>query len=651
MIRPRRTQGRAEGAGDPRDPEELAPKESKGAIDFDEKGSLDTGLAKRMWSVMRPQRWLIAASLVLLLITQALRIAQPLLIALAIDLYLAPQRAEGRWSNVLEFWRKTEAWLLDAVGQNVHPLVLLAVALIALVGLEYVVRRGQVWLLELAGQNALRNLRLRVFRHLQSFSSSFYDRTPVGRLIGRVTTDIEALQELFSTGVVTILGDLVNITVMTVVLFYVNSELAAVSMCVVPIFLIVTTFVRKRVRSAQDRFVNWRSRMASFIHEHIVGMSIVQSSTREDDTRDRFRGITNEMLGSQLTVVRWESSLSALVEMLGSFTTALILWYGGIIIAEELGAPDPAAVGLTVGTLFFFVDLMGRFFQPLTELTLKITVLQNAASAASKVFRLLDHSEHLPEPDDSQRPDPVGRIEFDDVRFRYPTRPDEEVLRGVSFAVEPGERVAIVGATGSGKSTVLRLITRLYDVTGGAIRVDGVDVRDMSLAELRARAAVVHQDVFLFEGSVLENLMLSPHEITRADALASAGRLHLDEVVARFDDGYDTVLAERGRNLSSGEQQLIAFARTMAAAPKLVLMDEATSNIDTHTEELLEEAVDELLASRTSLVIAHRLSTIRHSDRILVMDKGLIVEQGSHDELMAAGGRYRELYERQYQES
>jgi len=633
-----------------RERDDLALKEAKGAIDFDEKGSLDSKLAGRLWEVMRPQRGLIAASLVLLLITQALRIAQPLLVALAIDLYLAPQEAEGRWANVVGAWRSLESAALDLLGPGVHPLALLALALMVLVGLEYLARRGQVWLLELAGQNALRNLRVKVYRHLQAFSSSFYDRTPVGRLIGRVTTDIEALQELFSTGVVTILGDLVNITVMTIVLFYVNSELAAVSMCVVPIFLIVTTFVRKRVRRAQDRFVNWRSRMASFIHEHVVGMSIVQSSTREEDTRDRFRGITDEMLGSQLTVVRWESSLSALVEMLGSFTTALILWYGGGIIAEQLDLADPAATALTVGTLFFFVDLMGRFFQPLTELTLKITVLQNAASAASKVFRLLDHSERLPEPDESKRPEPIGRIEFDDVRFRYPTRPDEEVLRGVSFTVEPGERVAIVGATGSGKSTILRLVTRLYDVTGGTIRIDGEDVRDMSLKELRSRAAVVHQDVFLFEGTVMENLQLSAHEISREDALASARRLHLDEVVARFDGGYGTLLAERGRNLSAGEQQLIAFARTMAAAPKLVLMDEATSNIDTHTEELLEEAVDELLASRTSLVIAHRLSTIRHSDRILVMHKGQIVEQGSHDELMAAGGRYRELYERQYQE-
>lgn len=631
-------------------PVNRAEKAAKIDVDFDEKGSLDTGLLTRMWSVMRPQRWLISASLVLLLITQALRIAQPLLVALAIDLYLAPQAAAGRWANVVGAWRSIETRVQSVLGDGVHPLAILAGALMVLVGAEYVARRGQVWLLELAGQNALRNLRVRVYRHLQSLSSSFYDRTPVGRLIGRVTTDIEALQELFSTGVVTILGDLVNITVMTVVLFYVNSELALVSMCVVPIFLIVTTFVRKRVRTAQDLFVSWRSRMAAFIHEHIVGMSIVQSSTREENTRQRFGGVTGEMLSSQLTVVRWESSLSALVEMLGSFTTALILWYGGGLIAEQLGAPDANTVGLTVGTLFFFVDLMGRFFQPLTELTLKITVLQNAASAASKVFRLLDHAEHLPEPAEPASPKAVGRIEFDDVRFRYPTRLDEEVLRGLSLTIEPGERVAIVGATGSGKSTLLRLITRLYDVTSGAIRIDGVDVRDMTLRDLRSRIAVVHQDVFLFEGTVMENLQLSRGEISREEALASAGRLNLDEVVERFDSGYDTVLAERGRNLSAGERQLIAFARTMAAAPKLVLMDEATSNIDTHTEELLEEAIDELLASRTSLVVAHRLSTIRHSDRILVMEKGRILEQGSHDELMAVGGRYRELYERQYQE-
>jgi ATP-binding cassette subfamily B protein len=620
------------------------------AVDFEEKGKLDRGLFVRLLGVMRPQRGMIAGSLALLLLGQALRILQPLLVALAIDLYLAPHPLEGRWADVAAGWQRFANAVDGLVGGAVPPLALIACVLLVLVGAEFATRRGQLWLLELAGQNALRSLRIRVFRHLQSLASSFYDRTPVGRLIGRVTTDIEALQELFSTGVVTILGDLVNIAVMTVVLFLVNAELALVSLCVVPIFLVVTSLVRSRVRKAQDTFVTWRSKMASFLHEHMVGMSIVQSSTREADTRERFGSITGEMLSSQVTVVHLESWLSALIELLGSFTTALILWYGGALIAEGLGVAAPVEAGLTVGTLFFFVDLMGRFFQPLTDLTLKITVLQNAASAASKVFRLLDHEEHVPERAGAAAPrETVGRVEFRGVRFAYPSRPGEEVLRGLDFTIEPGERVAIVGATGSGKSTVLRLLTRLYDVTGGAILVDGVDVRDYPLADLRARIAVVHQDVFLFEGTVLDNLRLSREPIPPEEALASARRLHLDRVVERLDRGFDTILSERGRNLSAGERQLIAFARTMAAAPRFVLMDEATSNIDTHTEELLAEAVDELLASRTSLTIAHRLSTVRHSDRILVMDKGRLVEQGSHEELMARGGRYRELYERQYE--
>jgi ATP-binding cassette subfamily B protein len=623
---------------------------ARDAVDFEEKGKLDRSLFKRLLGVMRPQRGLIASSLALLLFGQALRILQPLLVALAIDLYIAPHPLSGRWADVAAGWQHVVELAEGVIGVAAEPLALLAFALLGLVFAEFFTRRLQVWLLELAGQNALRTLRQRVFAHLQSLASSFYDRTPVGRLIGRVTTDIEALQELFSTGVVTILGDLVNIAVMTVVLFLVDSELATVSLCVVPLFLIVTSFVRTRVRRAQDTFVTWRSKMAAFLHEHIVGMAIVQSSTREADTRARFGVITGEMLGSQLTVMRLESWLSAIIELLGSFTTALILWYGGGMIAAAFGVSDPASTGLTVGTLFFFVDLMGRFFGPLTDLTLKITVLQNAASAASKVFRLLDHDERIEERAGASVPrESTGRIEFRAVRFAYPTRPGEDVLRGLDFVVEPGERVAIVGSTGSGKSTVLRLLTRLYDVTGGAILVDGVDVRDQPLAGLRARIAVVHQDVFLFEGTVLDNLRLSRHEISAEDALLSARRLNLDRVVARLDKGFDTVLSERGRNLSAGERQLIAFARTMAAAPHIVLMDEATSNIDTHTEELLAEAVDELLASRTSLTIAHRLSTVRHSDRILVMDKGRLVEQGSHDELMARGGRYRELYERQYE--
>jgi len=576
----------------------------------------DLGLLKRLAQWVRPQMRWIWTGLALLLVTAACRLSMPWLVKLAIDEHVMPRQMEGFGALLGLF-----------VG----------VALIEILG-----KGWQTWVIDQAGQNALLELRMAVFRHLQRLSSAFYDKTPIGRLVGRVTTDVEALQEMFSAGVVTILGDLIFLAATLWILFAMSWQLTLVTLIVVPILLALTLFIRVRVRRVYARMTAARSALNGYLHEHVVGMPVLQAFTQEQEAREGFAEINAALRDEQMRGVYWESSLSAMTEMLGSMTVALLLWYGGGLIGLEQN-------GLTLGALFAFVDYMQKFFVPLTELSLQYTVLQNALTAAERIFLLLDTDEHVPEPAKPVELDStLGSVEFKDVTFGYD--PSEPVLRNVSFRVEAGERVAVVGATGAGKTTILKLLTRLYDVQQGGVLLDGVDVREYALADLRTRVGIVPQDVFLFSGTVLENVRLGHPEISDADAITAADALHLDEVVRRFPQGYQEPVRERGANLSSGERQLVAFARVLAVAPRVLALDEATSNVDSHTEHLLQDAVHMLMEGRTALIIAHRLSTIRDVDRILVFHKGELVEQGTHDELLDAGGVYWRLYQLQYQE-
>ncbi len=581
---------------------------------------VDLGLLRRLWPFVRPHRRFLALGFGLLLVASGCRLVLPWLVKRGIDDHLTPGDLDG------------VGWL---------------VAAFVVVGLvEMAARRAQMYSVDRAGQNALLDLRARLFGHLQRLPASYYDRTPTGKVLGRVTTDVEALNELFSSGVVTILGDFVFLGATLGILFALDWRLTLATLLVVPPLGAVTLFVRARVRRAYQEMRSQLSAMNAFLHEQVGGMAVNQMFAREARVAAQFEETNAGVRQAQLRTVWWESVLSAAVEMLGSFTVALILWFGGRQALEALGAPAGAAADpLTLGTLFAFIEYMQRFFAPLNDLSMKYTVLQNATTASRRIFDLLEVDEALPEPAaPAALPPAAGEIVFEGVGFGYGS---ERVLEDLSFRIAPGERVALVGATGAGKTTVLKLLTRLYDPDQGRILLDGVDLRDHRLSQLRSRVALVPQDVFLFEGTILENIRLGKPEVGAAQARAAADRLHLDEFVARFPRGYEEPVRERGKNLSAGEKQLLSFARVLAASPPVLALDEATSNVDSHTEQRLQEAVHELMEGRTSLAVAHRLSTVRDVDRILVFHRGRLAEQGRHEELLALRGIYWRLVELQ----
>ncbi len=572
--------------------------------------------------IVAPQRGILAVSLTLLLVHSGCRLAQPWLIMVAIDEHLLGADIAGFWPLLWTF--------------------------LGIAALEMVARYLQQISLEVAGQRALLRLRRDVFAHLQTLPTRFFDRTPVGRLVGRVTTDIESLQEMFSSGVVTVFGDVVFLIAAVVLLLSLSVSLTGVTMLMVPALVVATLVIRVRVRRAYNAMRSRLSEMNGVLHEQVSGMPVVQMFGQEQRRAREFGEVNGGVRDAQVTSVRWESVLSAVTEMLGSFTTALILWYGGGLALEamQLSVEDVGAGALTLGALFAFVDYMQKFFVPLNDLSLKYTVMQNAVVASERILGLLREEPEPPEPDAVDAGPGRGGVTFRNVSFAYD--PDQPVLRDVSFEIKPGESVALVGATGSGKSTILSLLSRLYDTEHGAVELDGVDIRGMTRRSVRRRIGLVPQDSFLFHGTILDNVRLGRPNATDEEAIAAADQIHLDAVTARFPAGYREPIAERGRNLSAGERQLIGFARVLVLAPEVLLLDEATSNVDSHTEELLQNALERVMVGRTSLIVAHRLSTIRHVDRILVLHKGELVEEGRHEELMQRRGVYWRLYQLQY---
>ncbi len=572
----------------------------------------DAAMLRRLLHYLRPYRWLAAGAVFLLLVQSGLALIGPRLTQHALDVAIP--------------------------GKDLGLLGLLAGLYFASLLFELVVEYGGALLTAFVGQRVMYDLRMEIFDHLQRLSVTYFDRNPVGRLMTRVTSDVETLNELFSSGVVTIFGDVFTLVAIMGMMLVIDVKLALVTFAVIPLVWLTARIFRRRVRDA-FRDIRYRlARLNAYLQERLSGMRVVQLFGREDDSARRFAELNREHLGAHLRSITVYAIFFPVVEVLTAVAMALLLWYGGLRVLEGT---------LTVGVLAAFIQYTRRFFQPLQDLSEKFNLLQSAMASSERVFVLLDEPVSVREPAKPVAlPKPVrGEVRFEGVWFRY--APDGPwVLKDISFTASPGRTVALVGHTGAGKTTIVSLLLRFYDPERGRITVDGIDIRDLSTADLRSAIGFVQQDLFLFTGDILHNLTLGA-PISPEAARQAAERVGADRFIARLPSGYDHRLGERGRSLSVGERQLLSFARALALDPRILVLDEATSSVDAEAEALIQRAIAELMAGRTSIVVAHRLSTILHADEILVMHHGEIRERGSHRELLAAGGLYERLYQLQ----
>lgn len=577
-------------------------------------GGYDPRLLRRLVAYLRPYRWQVAAALLLLFSGAALELAGPYITKLALD-------------------RAIPSGDMTLLGRLIAIyLAALALAFAA----EYLHTLLSTWL----GQTVMFDLRTEVFTHLQRLSLRYFDRNPVGRLMTRVTNDVEQLNEAFSSGLVTIFGDLFTLLFILGVMIHLDWRLALVTFTVLPLVAAAAFFFRGLIRRAYREIRVRLARINAFTQEHVSGVRVVQLFGREETVVGRFRRVNADHLEAHLRSIRYYALFFPVVEVLTAVALALILWYGG---GETLRGT------LTVGVVAAFLQYTRRFFRPIQDLSEKYNILQAAMSAAERIFELLDTEPEIrDDPDPLPLPSPPrGEIEFRDVWFRY-DEDGEWVLRGVSFTARAGERVAIVGATGAGKSTIISLLMRFYDVSRGEILFDGVPIRRVRVAELRERIGLVLQDVFLFSDSVEANIRLGEARIGPDRVRAAAERVGAGPVVERLPLGYDQPLGERGLSLSVGERQLVSFARALAFDPPVLVLDEATSSVDSELEAGIDRALGELMRGRTSLVIAHRLSTVKGAAQILVLHQGEVRERGTHAELLARGGLYARLHELQF---
>jgi ATP-binding cassette subfamily B protein len=484
------------------------------------------------------------------------------------------------------------------------------------------------------------DLRRDIFGRLQRLPVAYFDRNPIGRLVTRVTNDVDALNELFTAGIVSIFGDVVLLVGIVAVLFWLDWRLAIVTFAILPLLLLLTFWFKTRARRSYREVRVRLARINAFLQEHITGMSVVQLFNREEGALADFAQVNDAHRLANIRAIFYYAVYYPGVELITALGVGLILWYGGSGVV---------AGALSIGALVAFLQYAQRFYQPLADLSEKYNILQAAMASSERIFRLMDSPLKIASPVDAFRPDEVrGAIEFRDVSFGY--NEDEQVLHDVFFAVAPGETVAIVGHTGAGKTTLASLLQRFYDLDSGSVLVDGVDVREWDLERLRRSIGLVLQDVFLFSGTVAGNIRLGEQTIDEERLRWAAGEVHALEFIERLPEGFETAVRERGAGLSVGQKQLIAFARALAFDPRILILDEATSSVDTETEQWIQLALERLLADRTSLVIAHRLSTIQKADRILVLHKGRLREQGTHQELLAQRGIYYRLYLLQYRD-
>ena len=584
-------------------------------VDYDEVlgKAYDARLMRRLLGYLRPHRPTVIVALFAIIGHSLMQLAQPYLTKLAIDRHILTG---------------------DLTGFEQIALLFLVILLASFV-LEYI----ETYTMQMMGQRIMFDLRMEIYEHLQRLDIRFYDRNPVGRLMTRVTTDVDALNDLFASGVISVFRDVVLLVGIMVVLLWMDWRLAVVAFSVLPLIVLVTQWFRKNARESYRKVRGWIARINAFLQENFSGMSTVQLFRREARNFSMFDELNKEHRNANLDSIFFYSTFYPAIEFLGALATALIIWFGGGWSLEDT---------LTLGSLVAFLQYSQRFFRPISDLSEKFNILQAAMASSERIFGLLDTPVSLVSPVHGETPIGRGRIVFDNVWFAY--RDENYVLKNVSFAIEPGERVGIVGATGAGKTTLINLLLRFYDVNRGRITIDGVNIQKIPLDELRRRFGLVLQDVFLFSGTIRDNISLGHAEITETDIRRAASSVHAERFISQFPDGFDSAVVERGATLSVGQRQLLSFARALAFAPEVLILDEATSSVDTDTEILIRDALRQLMTGRTTVAIAHRLSTVQDMDRILVLHKGRLREVGTHQELLAQRGIYHMLYQLQYRD-
>ncbi len=574
----------------------------------------DARLARRLFQYLRPYLIFVFLGTLCLLASSACQLAGPYLVMVGIDKYILPGKLEGF-------------------------LTLIIIYLLVITG-DFIFRFAQIYVTNYLGQKTMYDLRMDLFSHLQKLSLRFFDRNPVGRLVTRATSDVEVLNQLFSTGLVTIIGDLAMIAGIMIAMLLLNMKLALLIFSILPVLLVITFYFRKKMREA-FRLVRTRlARINAFLQEALSGMSIIQLFNRQERTRKRFDTLNLDHMDAYLQTIFYYALFFPLIELIGTIALAIILWYGGLSVMEGT---------LTFGVLVAFIQYVEKFFKPISDLSEKYNVFQAAAASSERIFELLDTKDIIPDtPAPTWRDRIDGRVSFRDVQFAY--NQDEPVLRGIDFEVEPGEKIAIVGSTGAGKTTIINLLARFYDPQEGEILIDGMNIRNFDKKWLRQNIGIALQDVFIFSGTVKSNIALGEDNPEMEKITETAEAIEADEFIEKLPGGYDHELTERASTLSTGQRQLLSFARVMYKNPRILVLDEATSSVDSHTEYLIQKALERLIAGRTSLIIAHRLSTIRHVDRIIVMHHGRIAETGSHEELLQHKGIYYNLYQLQYKD-
>lgn len=528
---------------------------------------------------------------------------------------------------------------IDTFGANGDYDVIIATAIkyAVVLALSFAFNIAQTWILQKTGQNIILQMRKDLYRHIQSLGSRYFDITPVGKLVTRVTNDVEALNEMYSGILVQLFRNIVKIVGLAGVMLVLDVRLAAISFVLMPLVIGLTVLCQKIARNIYRLYRTRLTDINTFLSEHLSGMKIIQIFGRQERKFEEFHDKNTKLYKAFYREMLMYAVFRPLIYILSILSLMIVLWFGSRNVFDEI---------ISVGTLYIFSNYIRSFFDPIQELAEQFSTLQSSIASAEKIFTVMDEDEFIPEVENPKQPDKItGKIEFDHVWFAYDG--ENYVLKDVSFVINPGEKVAFVGATGAGKSSILNLIGRYYDIQKGHIYIDGIDIRQLSKKQLRSAIGQMQQDVFIFEGDVAYNIRLNDDNITDAQVKAAAEYVNASHFIEKLPQGYHEPVTERGATFSAGERQLLSFARTLAHNPSILVMDEATANIDTETEILIQEALEKLMDGRTTIMVAHRLSTIQHADRIMVMHKGRICERGTHRELLEQDGIYRKLYELQ----